>query len=212
MRRITLSTLAVVIALAAQSAHAQELQLGARGGVNLAASDFESDVFNEDVGTLTAYHFGILLSVDISRFFGMQTEVWYSRKGFAEGKGDVSLKVNYIEMPLLAVIKIPTRFSPHLYVGPVVALESGCKVTTLNEGEIDCEDTDEGPRPKGSDSGILFGGGVTVPFGFGSILLDGFYNLGFTNISETSDTVESVKTRTRYLSVGFIIPFGTPSR
>ena len=180
--------------------------------MNLAASDFESDVFNEDVGTLTAYHFGLLLSVDISRFFGMQTEVWYSRKGFAKGNGDVSLKVNYIEMPLLAVIKIPTRFSPHLYVGPVIALESGCKVATLNEGEIDCDDTDEGPRPKGSDSGIIFGGGVTVPFWFGSLLLDGFYNLGFTNISETSDTVESVKTRTRYLSLGFMIPFGTPSR
>jgi len=101
MRRITLSTLAVVIALTAQSAHAQGLQLGARGGINLASSDFDSDVFTSSVGTLTAYHFGILLSVDISRFFGMQTEVWYSRKGFAEGNGDVSLKVNYIEMPLL---------------------------------------------------------------------------------------------------------------
>jgi len=115
-------------------------------------------------------------------------------------------------MPLLAVIKIPTRFSPHLYVGPVVALESGCRVTTLNEGEVDCEETEEGPRPRGSDSGIIFGGGVTVPFGPGSLLLDALYNLGFTNLSATSETVESVKTRTLYLSAGFLIPFGAPGR
>lgn len=212
MRRFTLPLLAVVIAVGAESAHAQEFHIGARGGVNLATSDFGSDIFNEDVGTLTAYHFGVLASVGISKFFSMQTEVLYSQKGFAEGSSGVSLKVNYVEMPLLLVIKLPTRLSPHLYLGPVLALESGCKATTPNEGEVNCEDTEEGPRPRGADSGVMFGGGVTLPLGFGSLLLDAFFNMGLTNLSEITDYVASVKTRTTYLSAGFVIPFGRSAR
>jgi hypothetical protein len=212
MRRFTLPLLAVLIAVAVESAHAQEFFVGARGGVNLATSDFDSDIFSEGVGTLTTYHFGLLASVGISRYFGMQTEVWYSRKGFAEGTGDVSLKVNYLEMPLLLVIKLPTRLSPHLYVGPVIALESTCKVTTLNEGAVDCEETEEGPRTRGADSGVMFGGGVTLPLGPGSLLLDAFSNMGLTNLSETTGYVESVRTRTTYLSAGFLIPFGRSAR
>ncbi len=208
MKRLTLPLLATSLLVAAAPAQAQQLQLGMRAGVNSASSDTEGSAFTEQPGTETAYHFGALARVDISNWFSLQTEVRYSRKGFAEGDGDVALKVNYFEIPVLAVIRLPTTLSPHLYLGPVLSLESRC--TVLFEGEqTDCEEAREAaPRTKGADSGILFGGGIAVDFGPGSVIADLMYNHGLSDISERSDNVDSIKTRTWYFSAGYMLTLG----
>ncbi len=54
----------------------------------------------------------------------------------------------------------------------------------------------------GSDSGIVFGGGVELDIGFASLLLDALYFFGLTDVSESTDDVDSIKTRTLYLSAG----------
>jgi hypothetical protein len=194
-------------------AYSQDLSFGLRGGANLANADVEGSLFSEDVGSLSAYHFGLLGHVGISRYFAVQTELWYSRKGFDEGDGDVALKLTYFEIPVLAVLKYPGRVTPHAYVGVVLGLESGCKVSTIDQEEVDCEDAREGaPRTKGADSGVILGGGVTLEAGPGAVLFDLIYNLGLTDLSETSDAIDSIKSRTWYLSAGYMLPIGSTSR
>jgi len=209
MKRLTLLLTAALLVVAADTADAQKLHIGGRGGATIGTADTQGSLFAEDVGTRTAYHFGILGQVDISSWFALQTEIWYTNKGFSEGNGDVALDINYFEIPVLAVVKLSTTLSPHLYAGPVLSIESKCKVTFEGETET-CEEAREGaPRTKGADSGLMFGGGIAFQFGPGSLLLDAMYYHGLTDISENSDEIDSIKTRTFYLSAGYMFPIGS---
>ncbi|UCC71607.1 MAG: PorT family protein [Gemmatimonadota bacterium] len=209
MKRLTLLAFAAALLITAAPAQAQQLRFGVRGGLNFASADAEGDLFIEGTGSETAYHFGVLGAVDISSWFALQTEVWYSRKGFAEGDGGVALKLTYIEIPVLAVIAPNLPLSPRFFSGPVLGLESSCEVTFEGETEK-CEDARPGaPRTKGADSGIIFGAGIGFDFGPGSLLADIWYNYGLTDISEQSDEIDSVKTRTWSISAGYVVPLGS---
>ncbi len=207
MKRLTLALLAASLLLAAP-AQAQRLHFGLRGGVTAAGADTEGTAFNGAAGTQTGYHLGLIGLVDISSWFAVQTEAWYSNKGFSEGEGSVALDLTYIEIPVLAVIKLGLPLSPRLFTGPVLGLESGCDVTFEGEKES-CEDAREGaPRTKGADSGIIFGAGLGFDFGPGMLTGDIWYNHGLTDISERTDAVDSIKTRTWYFSVAYMMPLG----
>ena len=212
MRRLTLLALFPLLALTADAASAQQLTFGARGGVAMATADVEgSFVDSNDVESISNLFFGILGTVDVSKNFGLQTEVWYTKKGFDEKGGPLKLRVNYVEIPVILVARIPGRISPRLYAGAVLGLESGCTVTTASASDRDCERVEDSPRTKGADTGLIFGGGVKGDVGLGSILLDVMYNYGLTNIAEFSPTVVTIKNRTLYLSAALVFPIGTSS-
>ena len=207
MRRFTLHLVAAALVAAASSAHAQQLSWGVRGGANLATADVEGSLFDQDVGTRTGFHLGILGRVDISKNFALETDVLYSQKGFAEGNGDVALALNYFTIPIMAVIKFPTgKLSPHLYLGAELSLESGCTVSSGSVSDISCDDaraeTSEFPRTKGADSGLIFGAGVDWDIGFTTLLIDVMYDYGLTNIADVGEQIDSIKTRTLLLSLG----------
>lgn len=200
---------ASLFALAAQPAHGQRIAVGARGGLNLANADADGAIFSGSVGRTTGFHAGIVGNVEISRFFAVQTQFLISQKGFDEGDGDVSVDVTYLEIPVLAMIQIPGRISPHVYFGPVLALESGCTATTASAGEEQCADAVTAPRTKGADSGIMLGGGIKYDAGPGYLLADLLYAYGLTDVAEISDTVDSIKLRTFYFSLGYLFRVGS---
>jgi hypothetical protein len=200
------------LVLAAQPAYAQALSFGVRGGLNNATASIESEN-DADPGNRTAYHAGIVGYVDIAENFALQTEMMYSQKGFGSGDDDVSLKLNYFEIPVFAVIKLPAKISPHIYLGFALGLETGCTVSTSQVDDVDCDEAFEQdnatPRTKGADSGVMLGGGVTVQLGAGDLLVDVIYNNGLTNIAETGSQITDLKTRTFYLSAGYLLPVGS---
>jgi hypothetical protein len=210
MKRIGLP-LAAAVVLAAQPAHAQALSFGVRGGLNSATADLKGD--NEyDVGNRTGFHAGLVGYVNIAKNFALQTEMMYSQKGFASGGSDIALNVTYFEIPVYAVIKMPTKVSPHVYLGFVLGLETGCKASAGDIKDVDCdtavEQNLETPRTKGADSGVMFGGGVTLQMGPGDMLVDAIYNYGLTNVAESGGEFSSLKTRTFYLSAAYLLPIG----
>ncbi len=197
--------------LIASESNAQQLAIGTRAGFNLANADAKGSLFDPDVGVRAGFHAGILLSVDIASNLALQTEILFTRKGFGEGDGNVALKVDYVELPVLAVIKIPGTVSPHLTVGAFLGLEASCTASTAIVGNTACSEIATGPATRGADSGLVFGGGVELDIGFASLLLDALYSYGLTDVSETSSGVESIKTRTLYLSVGLARVLGPGS-
>jgi hypothetical protein len=208
MKRLTLTILAASLLIAAP-AQAQRLHFGLRGGVNVAAADAEGTAFNGDTGTRTGYHLGLVGLVDISKWFAIQTEVWYSKKGFSEGDGSIALDLTYVEIPVLAVIKLGLPLSPRLFTGPMLGIESGCDVTFQGEKQP-CDEAAQGaPRTKGADSGIIFGAGLGFDFGPGILTGDVWYNHGLTDISERSDEVDSIKTSAWSVSAAYIMTLGS---
>ena len=206
MRRITLLLVAALVVTAADSALAQKLTWGVRGGLNIATADVQGEAFDQDVGTRTGFHAGLLGDVEISKNFGIQIDALYTQKGFGKGSGDISLSTNYVMLPILFVLKLPGTVSPHLFAGPELSLEFGCKASIAGLDDIGCDDvraeTSDFPRTKGADSGILFGLGVDWDVGFGILIIDAMYDYGLTNIAEISEEIDHIKTRTFMLSLG----------
>jgi len=206
MRRFTVLLVAALLVLAADSALAQKLTWGVRGGLNLATSNVQGEAFDQDVGTRNGFHAGILGEVEISKNFGIQTNVLYTQKGFGAGSGDIALSADYIMIPIIFVLKLPGTISPHLYAGAELSLESSCKASAGSLSNVSCDDvraeTSDFPRTKGADSGLLFGIGVDWDIGFGILIIDAMYDYGLTNIAEVSESIDHIKTRTIMLSLG----------
>ena len=208
MRRLALLLILAFFGLTADSAQGQQLSAGVRGGLNIATASLEGDLVTGDVGTRTGFHLGLIGKVDIATNWAVQTEVYYSQKGFGAGDGDVSLSVNYIDIPIYLVFQVPGKLSPHLYAGVYLGLESSCTLSSSTESSVKCEEATSFPSTKGADSGLSFGGGLGIDFGPGQLLLDVIYDYGLTNLAAITDPVDSVKTRTFYLSAGYLFSIG----
>jgi hypothetical protein len=158
--------------------------------------------------------------------FGIRLETLYTMKG---GKGEMSgtisdpsigdvdfsadatLKLDYFEIPLLAVVSIPLseKASFNIMAGPTFAFKVGAELAlelrAMGMSQEETEDIDE--LVKGTDVGAVLGAGVTIDAGTVDIIVEGRYGLGFSSIDDTS---EDLDLKTRYISftAGLGIPFG----
>lgn len=207
MRRLTSVLVAATLA-AANSAQAQRLAVGLRGGATIASADAKGAAFSSDVGSTAGLHIGAVFAVDIARNFGFQTGAQYARRGFDDDPG-VKLELTYIEIPVLFSVKLPGTISPHIYGGGILGLESGCTATNIfaPDGK-NCESVRDAPATKDADAGLMFGAGVTLNAGPGQLLFDLLYNLGISDIAEFSEDADSIKNRAWYVSGGFLLPLG----
>ncbi len=213
MRRILLFLAAALLIAGAQTASGQMVTAGIQGGLNMATADVKGSVFTGDVGTRTGYHMGIMAKVDITPYFAVRVDAMYSQKGFAKGSGDIAAAINYVEIPIYFVVQIPAKIQPYLMLGAVLGLETSCKLTTSTLDNVPCAEVSSLPiQTKGADSGLMFGLGVDTKLGPGLIFADAIYNYGLTDISEPSLEVDHVKTRTFYLSLGYMFSVGTTSQ
>ncbi len=124
----------------------------------------------------------------------VQAEVLYSQKGAKFG--DESLKLDYIEIPILAMWTAPAqgRFTPNLAIGPSLGFN-----VRANLAGIDVKD-----GIKTTDFGIAFGAGVKVDeIGPGAITFDVRYTLGLTNILDDAPSDLSVKNQALAFLLGF---------
>lgn len=205
MVRLWISLLAGT-ALIAGPAQAQQLAFGARAGMTRSSSTVEGDLV---AGSTTGYHVGMVGTVGISSWFGIQTELIYARKGFEDDDIGAELELTYFEVPVLTRLTLPTPLSPHLLAGVVLSLESGCTFRSDTVDEVDCEvGGSEVPSTKGADFGLEIGGGVALDLGRGDLTLDILYNHGLTDLSQTGGVLDNFKNRTLYFSVGYLYPLG----
>ena len=175
--------LLLVMAVVAFSfgANAQETTFGLKAGVNFAS------VGGDDADGLdgrTSFHFGGVATIGVSEKFSVQPEVMYSSQGASQG--DADLKLDYLNVPVLAKITVAEGFS--VEVGPQVGI--------LLSADADGEDVKE--FLKSTDFSGAIGLGYQMPSGlnFGAR-----YNLGLGNISDENDG--DIKNNVFQVSVGY---------
>jgi hypothetical protein len=103
---------------------------------------------------------GIFYTVDISKYFAFQPELYYSQRGLNFYKTELynttySLNVSYLELPLLLKYNLPLdwQIKPSLFLGPYLALKLSANRTLDIEGETN---TREVPAINNLDYGIVF--------------------------------------------------------
>jgi hypothetical protein len=156
---------------------------------------------------------GGFVRLDINPRFAIQPEVAYTLKGVKYAGGcyyegyrvdiDYVFKTNYIECPVLGVVKLgfPRRTNFNLLFGPYLGIKTGSslKVTASAVGQSNDETVDYGGVNK-MDLGIILGGGISHPSGF---VADVRYGIGIMGVHEESDAIE-VKNAVFAITAGYM--------
>ncbi|TRX37542.1 porin family protein [Flavobacterium restrictum] len=171
----------VVISFSAK-AQSDSPKFGVKGGFNF--SNLYTDTV-DDNNVLMGFNLGIYAKMPITQNFAVQTELYYTTKGAelvynnAFANGTARFRLNYLEIPVLAVVNITKNFNIH--AGPYLGYLVDGKVTNKSNSTLfDYEnnlDTNDFNR---FDAGIAAGFGVDIDaMSFGVR-----YNYGLTKVGK----------------------------
>ena len=154
--------------------------IGFKGGINF-SNLYTDDV--DDQNVLTGFNAGLYAKLPITKSFAIQPEIYYTTKG-AEltyntlgVNGVAKFNINYVEVPVLAVINLTENFNIH--AGPYAAyMVSGKTTNDSNLGSSQSTlDTNDFER---FDAGLAAGVGLDF-----EVLSFGVrYNYGLTKIEK----------------------------
>jgi hypothetical protein len=133
--------------------------------------------------TRTAWLVGAFVEIPIAKNIAFQPELMYTEKGadysallaVAGVTGSATMKLSYLDIPLLVRFDIPTTGSvvPYVYAGPNIGFLLRAKVTATGQPHDDVKSD-----MNTTEFGIAFGGGVR----FGRVLAEVWYTQGLTNV------------------------------
>jgi opacity protein-like surface antigen len=180
MKKLLLS--AVIAVFAMSSMNAQEVKFGAKAGVNFATLGGDD---SDDFDGRTSFHVGAVAQIGISEKFAIQPELIYSSQGASAN--DTDLKMDYINIPVLAKIFVAEGFS----------VEVGPQIGFLMSAKAEGEDLKE--LFKSTDFSGALGLGYKLETGLNFAAR---YNLGLGNIIDFDGG--DVKNNVFQLSVGYM--------
>lgn len=168
------------------SGHAQNRTIGFKLGPSF--SKMSGDEAREGQKWLTKFTGGGFLSLDMGAF-RLQPELTYVTKGgkWEEAGASGDLSFDYVEVPVLFVLPMGrgAGIQPNVYAGPALAYQVGCEGCDDDQTKLDL--------------GAMVGGGLAIPMGPGSFLLEGRFTFGLRNLAE----VGTMKHRTGALLLGY---------
>lgn len=144
------------------------IKFGLKGGANIANVNGNWDEALGEWKSTVGFCGGIFLELNFGKILTIQPEVLYTMKGAGDA-GDGKLKFDYIEIPVLLKVRIPTgSVHPFIFAGPAF----GFNLKALLEG-VEISD-----MPKADYSAIL-GGGLQLGR---SIHIDVRYTMGLQKL------------------------------
>ncbi|GAB4023711.1 hypothetical protein GCM10028808_74770 [Spirosoma migulaei] len=212
---LKLCLLAIGGLLNSQFLHAQ-VQLGAKAGLNLATLKFDNPTLNATQQARIDFQGGLLVDVPITRSLSLQPALSISTKGttintFAidSSRNPIatpitnSIKLLYVELPVLAIFRFEVSSSLRLYggAGPYLGVGLGGRISSsfspLNEHEVMF-----GSGSIGSNTFRRFGYGLngTAGLEWHRLLLGITYGYGLANLG-------SALTKSYHRPVGLSIGF-----
>lgn len=202
MRRSLLSFFAVTALVLASATPSQAQVIGVKLGASFANLDAE----NADTERITGFAGGGFLRFGGGRI-GLQLELLSVTKGadfVAAAADNPELRIEYVEIPLLVHVPLTLGqpFSPYVFGGPTISLQSGCTVEAGNLS-FDCDDDALDIQTNSTDFGVAAGAGFAFAMGPGSVLVEGRYTWGLSDINKGNNTVRN---RAAYLMAGYMIP------
>ncbi len=186
--KFNLITLFTMLFLAAGTVSAQNINIGTKIGFSSYTIDNDSGAgLDSNIGL----HAGLLGHIHLNRQFGLQPEIVYSMQGAKSG--NTNLNLDYINIPVLLQYMFDSGF--RIQAGPQIGFLVRAKAVS-NSSTQDIKDDF-----KSIDAGLSFGASyIHTPTSFG---IDARYNLGLSNVSESS----SIQSNNRGFQIGIFYLF-----
>jgi len=184
---------ALVGVLGATQAQAQD-RGGFRIGLN-AATLSTNDETDFDPKVRTGLVVGLFGTVPITDMVAFQPEVLFSQQGakVEEGSDSGKIKLDFVQIPLLAKFKLGANSPVHALVGPSFGFRTKAEVEANDETDDIAEDVEK------MDVGLVTGVGINV----GPGVVDARYTWGLRNLDKTPDSTDKVKSRVFSISFGW---------
>ena len=173
------------------------INIGIKGGANFYNINNDNNVtYDSKIG----FNLGLIGHIHVAKHFALQPEIQYSAQGAKFDINNINTKYNlgYINVPVLLQYMWDNGF--RLQAGPQAGILVSAK-SKINDNTVDIKN-----NFKPLDLGLSFGASYIHPStGVG---IDARYNLGLSNINESSD----VKSTNRGLQVSLFYIFGHTSK
>lgn len=173
--------------------NAQDIKFGVRAGINIANVTIKASGVSVSGSSLIGPNAGVFAEIPLAPTVFVQPEVAYSGMGYkisvSSGGQTVSGKstVNYLTIPLLVKVKIPTT-GLAVYAGPQYGYLLGGKETgDAGEGE---QSNDAKDSYKSSDIAGIIGAEY---FFISRVGLSARYQFGLSNVAKGAGEDESAK-------------------
>jgi hypothetical protein len=196
------------------AASAQTITAGVKGGMDVASVpnageviDQISGVPSEDVSSKLGLIGGGFVQFSFNERLSLQPELLFVQKGstldLGADTGSVTMKVNYIEMALMARFTAPVAQVWRLYVmaGPSLGLKAG--TASQLDGVSGTIDYNIDPAIGSRDVGLVFAGGLERS----RYLIEARYSFGLSDIAtDIYEHDSSLTNRVFAVMVGLRIP------
>lgn len=188
----TAAVAAFVMVAGVDSAAGQDrgAAFGLKGGVSFSTFRGNADV---DTGTgviaperRTGFVGGVFLAIAAGESVLIQPEALFTQKGARyTSEGDELLyKIDYLEVPLLLKVRLGSGTArAALFAGPAAGFKLKATAVARTAGGEEAS-TDTSDQLRSVDWGLVFGGGVDVASGSGTLTLEGRYTLGLSTLGK----------------------------
>ena len=207
MKKLMIAAAAVLFSFGAY-AQTSSTGFGVKAGVNLPNYHVSNVDTKSDMAT--NFHVTAYADVPVNALFSVQPGVSLQGKGtkYSQGEfGTYTQNTMWVEIPVNAVVKLPSMGAGHFYLGagPYAALGISGKNKFDGDGSIEFEDDFEFGKDKtqkGFDAGVNFlvgyqlGNGVNIGAGYG---------LGLANLAPENPMDIKLHNRVLSFSVGFAL-------
>jgi hypothetical protein len=176
-------------------ASAQGLSFGARAGINIAEASFDSDADSPDTSARIGIVSGGFVTIPLVSWLELQPEALYSQKGagFNEEGIDSSVRLDYVEFPILArVSRRGSGLQYYIAGGPSFAVRVRARARADFSGAT--EEIDISDEVETTDFGVAFGGGIEL----GRLVVDARYTFGLKDVDK--DDTDAVRVANRAFS------------
>jgi len=185
---LVIAAFAVLLALPQTSAAG--VKFGLKGGANIANVNGNWDDGLNDWKSTVGFCGGIFLELNFGKILTIQPEVLYTMKGADTGDG--KLKFDYIEIPVLLKVRIPTgSIHPFIFAGPAFGWNLKAAIEGYELGDFPT-----------ADYSAVFGGGLQLGH---SVHIDVRYTMGLQKL-EIPD-LESIDLKNGVLSATLGLAF-----
>jgi len=170
-----------------------QMMIGPKAGLNIASiagDDADKILEGQSLDSKTGFAGGLFFTYQFSNMFAIQPEAYYTMKGatYSEGGADLTISLDYIEIPVLVKFIIPiegSKIKPSIFAGPSIGFNMTAKSKVEFDGET--QENDFKDETKSTEFSLAFGGGVGFPVGNGELGVDIRYILGMSTFDDSSD-------------------------
>jgi len=124
-------------------------------------------------------------------------------KGKDDEGADGQWNINYIEIPVLLKVNMPTegKIKPFLAVGPGLGI-------LLSSKQTDGEEVDVKDYTKSTNFGIIAGAGVAYQMEGGSLSLEARYEIGLSTIAKNAEGDDAATADIKTSDISILVGYG----